>query len=329
MLSGGSGADVLAGGAGDDTLDGGAGEDTAWFFGDFGDYLITYGEAGLTVAGSDGVDTLSGIEHLAFADRTVAVDSLEDSGDDAAPVHSIEARVSSGRDDVEQTRSGRSRRGDGDLDLGDGTATVAVGIRFAAVDIPQGATITAAYLQFQADETSAGAADLPIHGHDTDNAATFRFFGRNVTGRVSTDATVAWAPTAWSVGEAGLAQRTDDLKSIVQELVDRDGWAADNAIAFVITGSGQRAAESFNGDADAAPLLHVEYTVRAVDAPVDAPANLAPVAMDDSAATDHGVPVTIDVLANDSDPDGDTLMLVSATDGAHGTVAVNDDGTIG
>jgi len=50
-----------------------------------------------------------------------------------------------------------------------------------------------------------------------------------------------------------------------------------------------------------------------------------PVANDDAATTDEDVAVTIPVLANDSDPDGDTLSVDSVTDGANGTVVT--DGT--
>ncbi len=66
------------------------------------------------------------------------------------------------------------------------------------------------------------------------------------------------------------------------------------------------------GGADTAT---VEVTVAKVNDP--------PVAQNDSAATDEDVPVTIDVLANDSDPDGDRLVVQSAAQPAHGAVAVN------
>ena len=45
----------------------------------------------------------------------------------------------------------------------------------------------------------------------------------------------------------------------LEEIVDRDDWSADNAMAFVFNGSGKRVAESFDGKAAAAPLLHIEY----------------------------------------------------------------------
>ncbi|NND60857.1 MAG: tandem-95 repeat protein [Gammaproteobacteria bacterium] len=53
--------------------------------------------------------------------------------------------------------------------------------------------------------------------------------------------------------------------------------------------------------------------------------NRDPVAADDDAQTDEGVAVTIDVLSNDSDADGDSLAVVSVTQGANGGVTHNDD----
>ena len=56
-------------------------------------------------------------------------------------------------------------------------------------------------------------------------------------------------------------------------------------------------------------------------------ANPAPTAANDSAATSEDTPVTINVLANDSDPDRDPLRVVSAS-AANGTVTINPDGTL-
>ncbi len=55
--------------------------------------------------------------------------------------------------------------------------------------------------------------------------------------------------------------------------------------------------------------------------------NPAPTAANDTATTDEDTPVDIPVLANDNDPDGDDLSIVSAT-APNGTVVVNADGTI-
>ncbi|WP_422909888.1 Ig-like domain-containing protein [Pseudomonas sp. MAC6] len=57
------------------------------------------------------------------------------------------------------------------------------------------------------------------------------------------------------------------------------------------------------------------------------PVNDAPVAVADSAITNEGSPVTINVLANDTDVDGDILMVTGAT-ASNGTVVVNTNNTL-
>jgi len=60
--------------------------------------------------------------------------------------------------------------------------------------------------------------------------------------------------------------------------------------------------------------------------------NEPPVARDDEATTDRDTPVTIDVIANDTDPDGDDTLdpasVVIRDRPAHGTVQVQGDGTV-
>ena len=55
--------------------------------------------------------------------------------------------------------------------------------------------------------------------------------------------------------------------------------------------------------------------------------NNAPVAVDDTLTVDEDASLTSkDVIANDTDVDGDTLSLTAVTTAGTGTVAVNDDG---
>ena len=56
--------------------------------------------------------------------------------------------------------------------------------------------------------------------------------------------------------------------------------------------------------------------------------NGQPNAVDDNALTQRGEGLDIDVLANDDDPEMDTLSVDAAADGANGTVTVNGDGTV-
>ena len=56
-------------------------------------------------------------------------------------------------------------------------------------------------------------------------------------------------------------------------------------------------------------------------------ANHPPKAMDDTATTTQGRPVTINVVANDTDADGDTLTAGSVTQPSNGTAVTNGNGT--
>ena len=71
---------------------------------------------------------------------------------------------------------------------------------------------------------------------------------------------------------------------------------------------------------EATDTANVEVTVL--------PVNDIPVANDDTAVTDEDNAVTINVLANDTDIDGDTLSVASASNPSHGKIIVNSDGTI-
>jgi hypothetical protein len=57
-------------------------------------------------------------------------------------------------------------------------------------------------------------------------------------------------------------------------------------------------------------------------------ANGLPVAVGDSEATNEDMSVTVTVLANDSDPDGDTLAVTAVTAPAHGGAVLNPDSTV-
>lgn len=53
---------------------------------------------------------------------------------------------------------------------------------------------------------------------------------------------------------------TPDLSAIVQEIIGIEDWAQGDPMAFIFTGSGVRAAVSYDQNSGSAPLLHIEYT---------------------------------------------------------------------
>ncbi|MCP3914993.1 MAG: hypothetical protein GY711_05520 [bacterium] len=189
--------------------------------------------------------------------------------------------MSASADDAEQRPDGSVARSSSDLELVVDSGNVqVVGMRFTGIEIPPGAVIQDAWIQFQVDESSSGASSLVFEGEDVDDAGSFTNTDFGISSRPRTSADVAWAPAAWpTVGAAGAAQRTPDLASIVQEILDRPGWSSGNDVVFIVTGSGERVAESFNGDPSGAALLHVEFSTSfnlppTVDAGPDASLNL-------------------------------------------------------
>ncbi len=174
----------------------------------------------------------------------------------------IEERINSSHDDAEERSDGKISRKSSDLELvfnRGGNQTI--GLRFTGLSIPQGATITQAWIQFQADEKDSEQTSLIIDAQAADDTSAFKTTRYSISSRPRTAASANWNPPAWNtIGEAGPAQQTPDLSSIIAEVVARTGWQSGNAITFIIEGTGKRVAESWNGDSSGAPLLHVEYS---------------------------------------------------------------------
>jgi hypothetical protein len=172
----------------------------------------------------------------------------------------VEVRVTDSSDDAEEKITGEVYLTSTDIELALGESNKLVGMRFNGIDIPQGTNISNAYIQFQVDEISTRAASINVQGEAIDDAPTFTSMSGNLSSRARTTTTVGWIPAPWStVGESGPDQHTPDISSIIQEIINRPGWTSGNSIVIIITGTGKRTAESYNGEPSAAPLLHIEY----------------------------------------------------------------------
>ncbi|MGY1681899.1 PKD domain-containing protein [Geodermatophilus sp. SYSU D01176] len=223
------------------------------------DTTATFSAAGtyvLRLTGSDG-------QASASDDVTVTVAAAPGGGGGGGG-GVLDIPVQVGSDDAEQRPNGTVQLSSGDLNLGqEDSALLRVGMRFTNVTIPAGATITNAYVQFTADEVKSAASNLVIAGQASDNPATFTTATNSLspTARPLTTATVSWAPPAWTTVDARTtAQRTPDIRSVVQEIVDRGDWASGDPLVLIVTGTGERAADSYEGGTRKRPVLHIEYT---------------------------------------------------------------------
>lgn len=153
-------------------------------------------------------------------------------------------------DDAEQENDEIDALYDDDLDAGwegapDDQNVLTTGMRFRHIFVPQGARIDSAYIIVHSHEskTAEDVARITITGEAADHSETFTEEAL-ITDRPQTNASVLWVvDEEWGLWTA---HRTADLSSIVQEIVDRDGWASGNALSFILAGENQGPSELEN-----------------------------------------------------------------------------------
>ena len=151
-----------------------------------------------------------------------------------------------------------------------------VAVRFADLTIPKGATITSAYVQFTADRDadadgatskSTNPFDIQIYAENTANSAPIVNEENNISSRVITADSVSWylndEVSLWkTMSERGEYQRTPDVKSLIQQIIDKEDWTSGNALCFQLRGTGNRTAATSEDAADMStgPVLHVTFS---------------------------------------------------------------------
>ena len=182
----------------------------------------------------------------------VATDTITDEG----------VTFAASSDDAEQENDEIDSLFDDDLDAGwegapEDQNILTTGLRFQHLSIPPGAIIDSAYILVFSHEgkSTDDVARITIVGDATDDAQTFTE-DMLIDARPRTTASVLWeVAEEWEIYQP---YRTPDISGIVQEIVDRDGWATGNSIAFVLLGENQgpsdfenaREFESFENIAD-------------------------------------------------------------------------------
>lgn len=181
-------------------------------------------------------------------------------------------KVSAGSDDAEEGVSSNTGVMDltsSDLEImTDGTRTQWIGIRFLDIQIPKGAVIDSAFIQFtNVGDKNPVSGTAIIRGELVPNSGTFTTAAFNISSRTRTFDSVLWPGSthaSWGTSQPNaktLEQRTPNLKNIVQTLVNQGAWSAGNAMTFLLNGAGVRNARSFNTSSGTlAPELIIYYT---------------------------------------------------------------------
>jgi 3-phytase len=121
-----------------------------------------------------------------------------------------------------------------------------VSLAFSGLDVPEGAILRRAHVQFTAGVAEDGPVVLSI---------------RAVTDGGETDV-ITWSPAPWAEeGERGTYQQTPDLSAILREALASSDPVAGTPITLVIDaeGAGRRTAMSFEAGSEAAPSLRLEF----------------------------------------------------------------------
>jgi len=139
------------------------------------------------------------------------------------------------------------------------------GMRFRNVKVPQGATILHATLKICANPNGLKARlDGLVKSEAADNPAGFTPTGRLVWQLTTTNASVAWKWTTDAPWSADTWYDSPDIGAVVQEIVNRPGWASDNAIVLIYAPSAvmfgdERRFWSYDGDPTKAVKLSITY----------------------------------------------------------------------
>jgi hypothetical protein len=147
-----------------------------------------------------------------------------------------------------------------DLDV----STDWAGMRFTALAIPAGATITAAQIEVVPSSSSLDEPSVLVFFEAADDCAAFTTGASNITGRSRTSS-VSWAST--DLGADGATYfASPSLVTPLQAVIDRAGWASGNDVCVLIQG-GQGAAtrdltiEAYDlGPGTNPPRLDVSWT---------------------------------------------------------------------
>tara|TARA_A200000159_G_scaffold106627_1_gene99325 strand:+ start:2511 stop:6584 length:4074 start_codon:yes stop_codon:yes gene_type:complete len=133
-----------------------------------------------------------------------------------------------------------------------------IAVRFRNLNLPQGAEITEAYLEFtsNANRTYSNAS-MRIRGVAQNDVNDFHPERRYRLRDLPKTSGIVWSMPSFYYQNV---YRTPDISSVVKEIVDRSGWQAGNDMAFVLDNfNSYRSAYTYNGSASRAPKLIIKF----------------------------------------------------------------------
>lgn len=138
-------------------------------------------------------------------------------------------------------------------------------MHFDDVQIPNGATINSAVIEWKSALGNSENIVMEIYGYDADNVDTADY---DDDGSYFASSNFTSASAAWSFSDnttTGSWYQTSDFSSVVKEIVDRAGWSSGNSMCIFVmeNGSGNNKEQTpytYDNAAADAPKLLVSYT---------------------------------------------------------------------
>ncbi|MEJ2444630.1 MAG: VWA domain-containing protein, partial [Exilibacterium sp.] len=144
----------------------------------------------------------------------------------------------------------------------------ATGLRFQDVGIPQGATVTKAYIEFTPKTSSipGDALSLNIKVEDSADAGQFKATSGDISSASYFSSFITWDAGDWVKHET---VKTPDLTAMMQQVVDRTDWCGGNAMALKFqpksrSSTAKRVAYSYDEGSAKQPRLIVEYNKNSI-----------------------------------------------------------------
>lgn len=213
----------------------------------------TYAWSGNGITGTPTSQTVSGISYSTAGTKTVSVRvtdinnvSLDTScslqvANLPSSANNVTTAINTSADDVTEdynvNTNGSLNYSDNQSQIwfgtGEDTNRSYTGLRFNSLNIPQGSTITSAHLEFYFPSTNWITDTTTIRAEDVGNSQPFSLNARpSQRALTSTYAThndgsqnqIGWYPF-------------DEMKSVVQSVVNRSDWAPGNSLSIILKGS--------------------------------------------------------------------------------------------
>lgn len=134
------------------------------------------------------------------------------------------------------------------------------GLRFSNIAIPRGSTIASAHFDMRSSGPQWISIGYDIYADASGNSQPFTDSNRPASRTLSTNKVAHTSDAQWV---ADTWYSSNDISSVIQEIINREDWQSGNNISIITKGTvgtwGRKNAVSFDGGASFAPKLIVTF----------------------------------------------------------------------